>query len=469
MKKEYAGTILRVVKDGLADELGLTAGDKIIAINGENPRDIIDVSFAMADEEIELLVEHIDGEREIIAFDKDYDEELGVEFQSAVFDGIRSCRNNCCFCFIDMIAPSMRNSLSIKDDDYRLSFLYGNFITLTNLTDKDYERIEKYHLSPLYVSVQCTNPELRAKMLRYTGAGRLMEQLERLEKAGVEYHTQIVLCRGLNDGEELERSIEDIVARRPYAQSLAIVPVGITKYRRDPFPLEQFDAYSAGKVIDAVSRWQEKLRSDKDNNKTFIYLGDEFYFLAGRDIPPADYYDGFPQLDNGIGLTRNFIEEWQVAKNKSVMKSYDNELKLAIISGTAIAPVMQSLADEAKNLIKGLKPSVLAVENKLFGKEVNVSGLLTGRDIINNLKAATDNYEGILIPASAIRLGENILLDDITLDDVRQAFPDTRVEMVAGGSDYWQALTNWHEYNNSLNSDNYTSYTWQSNAGYTKP
>ena len=260
MSKHYAGVILRVYPGSLAEELELVPGDKILEINEQPLRDIIDLSFAMADEEIDLLVEHADGEREIISFEKDMDEELGVEFESAVFDGIRNCANHCYFCFVDMIAPNMRQSLSIKDDDYRLSFLYGNFVTMTNMGPRDFERIEKFHLSPLFVSVQCMNPELRAQMLRCPGAARIAEQLDNLEKAGADYHTQVVLCRGLNDGEELARTIREVVARRPHALSLAVVPVGVTKFRTDPFPLQQFDVESAARVIDEAEKWQKKLQ-----------------------------------------------------------------------------------------------------------------------------------------------------------------------------------------------------------------
>ncbi|WP_440330157.1 DUF512 domain-containing protein, partial [Mitsuokella multacida] len=285
MSKYYSGIILRVYPGSLAEELELVPGDKILEINGQGLRDIIDLSFAMADEEIDMLVEHADGEQEMISFEKEIDEELGVEFESAVFDGIRNCANHCYFCFVDMIAPNMRQSLSIKDDDYRLSFLYGNFVTMTNMGPNDFRRIKQFHLSPLFVSVQCMNPELRAQMLRCPGAAKIAEQLDNLEAAGADYHTQVVLCAGLNDGAELERTIREVVARRPHALSLAIVPVGITKYRTDPFPLHQFDAEGAARVIDEVEKWQKKIQEEE--GRTFIYLGDELYFLAGRPVPPT--------------------------------------------------------------------------------------------------------------------------------------------------------------------------------------
>ena len=274
------GEIIRVAAGSLAEELGLVPGDKILSVNGKELRDIIDLSFAFAEEEIDLLVEHADGEQEMISFDKDIDEELGAEFAAAVFDGIRRCANNCYFCFVNMVAPHMRSSLHIKDDDYRLSFLYGNFVTLSNMGEADFRRIEQLHLSPLYVSVQCMNPELRAQMLRCKRAALINEQLDRLEAAGADYHTQVVLCAGLNDGEELERTIRELVARRPHVLSLAVVPVGVTKFRTDPYPLKQFDAAGAAAVIDMAERWQKRLR--EETGRTFLYLGDEFYFLAGR-------------------------------------------------------------------------------------------------------------------------------------------------------------------------------------------
>ena len=459
MARTYPGIILRVLEGSIAEELELVPGDKILAVNDLPLRDIIDFSFAMADEEIELLVEHADGEQELIAFDKDYDEDFGVEFERAVFDGIRACANHCYFCFVDMIAPDMRHSLSVKDDDYRLSFLYGNFVTLTNMGAADFSRIERYHLSPLYVSVQCTNPVLRAEMLRYKGASDILGQLAKLEQAGADYHTQVVLCYGLNDGEELERTIRDITARRPHALSLAIVPVGLTKHRSDPFPLVQFDREGAARVIDQVEAWQERMRAEE--GRTFIYLGDEFYFLAGREVPPTEMYDGFPQLDNGIGLTRNFIEEW--AKAGVAMDEEDDEARIAVVSGTAVAPVMEQLARELDPDARRIH--VLPVVNEHFGATVNVSGLLTGHDIMQALQSLTHTVDGVLIPASALREGEDVFLDDMSLDAMRASFPSVRIEPVATGRDYREALAAWGAYHRERPSG---GYTWQSNAGYTK-
>ena len=468
------GRILKIYPGSLAEELELVPGDKLLEINGIKLRDIIDVSFAFADEEIEMLVEHEDGQQEVYEFDKDYDEELGVEFESAVFDGIRHCANNCLFCFVDQVAPDMRESLNIKDDDYRMSFLYGNFITMTNMVDADFQRIKQYHLSPLFVSVQCTNPDLRQKLLRCRTAGNLSAQLDKLEAADVEYHTQIVLCRDLNDGEELERSLRDIVARQPHALSVAIVPVGLTRFRQDCYPLKSFDKESAARVVEQVEAYQRQQR-EKDG-RTFIYLADEFYLLAGRELPPAEYYDGFPQLDNGIGLARNFMEEFAAAvaeadDSKAALaahKQQDNrdnraKLRLAVVSGTSISPLMAELAESISGA--GEQVTMVPVPNHHFGTTVNVSGLLTAKDMLAALQDVAGKVDGILIPESALRTGDNVFLDDVSLSDFCARL-SCRVETVGSGREYFHALTDWENYSGV--GDTAASYMWQSNAAYTK-
>ncbi|MBR6886977.1 MAG: DUF512 domain-containing protein [Selenomonadaceae bacterium] len=418
------GKISRIEAGSLAEELELEVGDKILKVNGKTPLDIIDLSFLLAEEEIELLIEHADGERELIEFEKDVDEELGAEFESAVFDKIRRCKNNCVFCFVNMIAPNMRKTLSIKDDDYRLSFLFGNFITLTNLTAKDFRRIKSYHLSPLFVSVHTMNPALRAKMLRTPLGANINQQLDELEKSGVEYHTQVVLCKDLNDGAELDFTIAEILKRRPHALSLAIVPVGVTKYRRDKFLLKQFDKKSALKVIAQVEAFQKKIRAE--TGRTFVYLGDEFYLLAEKELPPAEFYDDFPQIENGIGMTRNFIEEFG-AKKISVAKDFFVD----VVSGTSFAKVLKRLVD-APNV------RILPVENKFFGERVNVSGLLTGGDIIAALEGGERDL--ILIPATALKAGEEIFLDDVTLKELENKFLPAKVIPIRDGEEFRRIL-----------------------------
>lgn len=453
------GKITKIYNDSLAEELGLVIGDKIIAINNFNLRDIIDFSFQFADENIDLLIEHEDGEREIISFEKDYDEELGVEFESAV-DKILPCKNNCIFCFVNMTAPNARKSLHIKDDDYRLSFLYGNFITLTNMTDEDYKRIKNFHLSPLFVSIQTINPELRAKMLRTPRAANILNELDKLEKAGAYYHTQIVLCNEINDGEELERTVREL-SKRENVLSIAVVPVGITKYRRDSFPLKQFDKISAKNVIEKMQIWQEKFR--KEREETFLYLGDEFYILADVELPPENHYDGFPQLENGIGLTRNFIEEfnYELANFKGKIP-YKNKYNIDVVCGTSAAKFLEELADKIMQLNENLTVRILPVKNDFFGEKVNVSGLLTGQDILKTLKNFDGKRDGIIIPATALRTGEDVFLDDYSLEDLRKEFPNVKIRPAKTGSEFFEALVDFknYEYNEEIKTEKL------SNAGY---
>lgn len=453
------GIISAIHQGSLAEELELVPGDKIISINEQELTDIIDLSFALADEEIEMLIEHENGEQEIIAFEKDMDEELGAEFESAVFGKIRQCANNCYFCFVDQVAPNMRDSLYIKDDDYRLSFLYGNFVTMTNMGPRDLERIHRLHLSPLYISVHTTNPKLRGEMLRTKRGELIMEQLAKLNEADVEYHTQVVLCPGLNDGAELDRTIQDIISMQPCAKTLGIVPVGLTKFRENCYPLKTFDAQGAKKVIEQVRHWQEKMR--KQTGKNFIYLSDEFYLLAGEPLPKAEEYDGFPQLDNGIGLTRNFIEQWKETEINP--NNYQKLLNLDIICGKSAGKVIKNLVDELN--IDNLNANVLALENEFFGHEVTVTGLLTGQDIIKNLKQNKANRDGIIIPNCALREGEDIFLDDYTLEDIKKAFPDEEVKVASDAIMLKNLLADWH---NIKCERSKAIYTWQSNASYTK-
>ena len=417
------GLITKIEAGSLAEELELVAGDKILQVNGKTPTDIIDLSFLLAEEEIDLLVEHADGEREIIAFEKDIDEELGAEFESAVFDGVRRCKNHCVFCFVDMITPNMRKTLSIKDDDYRLSFLFGNFITLTNLTARDFRRIKNFHLSPLFVSIHSMNPDLRAKILRTPLGAKIHTQLDALEQAGVEYHTQVVLCKDLNDGAELEYTIAEIFKRVPHALSLAIVPVGVTRHRRDKFPLKQFDKNSAAKVIAQVEKFQRRARAEF--GRTFVYLGDEFYFLAEKNFPPVEHYDDFPQIENGIGMTRNFIEEFGSDEIKIADATID------VVSGTSFAKVLRQLVDSPN-------VRIVPVENKFFGARVNVSGLLTGGDILEALRGGERDL--ILIPATALKAGEEKFLDDVTVDDLRKIFAPAKVLPIRDGFEFRKIL-----------------------------
>ncbi len=461
MKQHHSGKVLRVEQDSIASELGIVPGDKIIEINGQSLSDIIDFSFACADEDIDLLVEHADGEQEFISFSKDVDDELGIEFESAVFDGIRRCANHCVFCFVDQVPPDMRGSLYVKDDDYRLSFLYGNFVTMTNMVKNDIERIKRYHLSPICISVHTTNMELRAKMLGTERASHLMEQLDVLDEAGIDYHAQVVLCPGINDGDELDKTIRDIADCRPHALSLAIVPVGLTKFREGCYPLTLYDKAGAERVIEQVSKWQCDERSRSGEN--FVYLGDEFYFMAGREIPAEDEYDGFPQLDNGVGLARNFECEWNDALfEDSDEASYDHPFKIAVICGTSIAPFFERLTSAIN--IHNLHIDVVPTANQFFGESVTVSGLLTGVDIVNVIRSRCADADGVIIPRCAIRDGENVFLDDMTLGELREKCGKD-VKTALSGGEVYELLAHWET---AESSDKMGEYAWQSNAAYVK-
>lgn len=458
----YSGTIIKINKDSLAEELGLCVGDMVISINGQQLIDIIDLSFAFAEEDISLLVEHKDGQQELIEFEKEYDEELGVEFESAVFDGIHHCGNNCCFCFVDQIAPNMRESLSVKDDDYRLSFLYGNFVTMTNMGKRDFERIRRLHLSPLYLSVHTTNAKLRSRMMNSKRAGEIESQLDILDSIDVQYHTQIVLCPELNDGAELEKTIKDIGARIPNALSIAVVPVGLTKYRENCYQLTMFDREGMRTVIAQVEKWQELFRKKIDNS--FVYLSDEFYLTAEYPFPESCYYDGFPQLDNGIGLSRNFIDEWQARRKRDRENQYGYErpLNITVVCGISAGKVFRPLLENMN--ISNLHIHILAVENEFFGKDITVTGLLTGQDILKALKKQEGDCDGVVLPASALREGEDIFLDDWTLQKLKDKYKK-EMKVAADADALYSLLTRWNHVKDIRENN---LYTWQSNAAYTK-
>ena len=430
--------IIARVKDGtLAEELELRPGDRILAVNGQEVKDIIELSFALADESLELLIEKSDGSQELFEIEKDYDEDLGVEFESAVFDQIRQCANRCLFCFVDQMPPGMRQSLYIKDDDYRLSFLYGNFVTMTNLGPKDLERIQRLHLSPLYVSVHTTDGDLRARMLGNPRAKNIKSLLETLISEGIELHTQVVLCPGLNDAENLEHTISDLYSLHPGVRSLAIVPVGLTRYREECHPLEGFTAEAAGRVISAVSRWQKQCKEENDTH--FVYLADEFYISAGEPIPDYEIYDDFPQLENGIGLVRSFLAEWEDTK-ATIRPQYQSPHLLDVVCGTSAAKILTPLLSSLNDT--NLQIRVAPVENGFIGPNVTVTGLLTGKDIADTLYALGGNRTGVIIPGVALRKGEDVFLDDSTPEDIaaRLGVP---VRVAYSAADLADLLAHW--------------------------
>lgn len=433
----HKGVIARVIPGSIAAELELQAGDKLLRVNGQEIKDIIELSFALADESLELLIEKEDGEQEFIELEKDYDEELGIEFESAVFDGVRSCANRCIFCFVDQMPPGMRKSLYVKDDDYRLSFLYGNFVTLTNVGSNDMKRIRNLHLSPLYVSVHATNGVVRERMLNNRRASQVMEQIHSLIEAGVELHTQVVLCPGINDGKILEQTIRELYALHPNILSLAIVPVGLSRYREGCYPLGKFSREEAQNIIDSVHTCQSQCR--RECGSSFVYLADEFYLVGGREIPEYNLYDGFPQLENGIGLVRNFLQEWQEAV-RAEKNGYSEPHYVDVVCGVSAKHILQPLCNELK--IKNLKVRLVAVNNNFFGSDITVTGLLTGEDIISELKSLTGPRTGVIIPGIALRKGENIFLDDSTPEDIVTSL-GVPVRIAHGSGELYNLLAAW--------------------------
>ena len=399
------GLISSVKHGSLAEAAGIKAGEGLTAVNGCAVQDIIDLSFLLADEVVELTLAAADGTERKVTITKKIDEDLGLEFESAVFDKVQTCYNKCIFCFVDQMIPGMRKGLYVRDDDYRLSFLYGNFITLTNMKDEDFERIIKTHLSPLYVSVHATDPEVRCKMMNNRFAGELMEKLQRLFDAGITVHTQIVCCPGYNDGEVLKRTYADLRALAAMVETMAVVPVGLTKKRAHLTPLRLFTQDEAAEIVTMVTEWQKECR--RSLGKSFVYLGDEFYILAGMPLPQAEWYDGFPQLENGIGLSRNFLEEWQEAQKIKPVKGSVNSV---IPVGTSAFKVLQPIIEEF-NAQTGMQHRLVAVENEFFGSSVNVTGLLCGHDILQAVRGA----ESVILPEVVLNS------DDLFLDDMSYA------------------------------------------------
>ena len=408
------GLISAVRKNSLAEAAGIVAGDKLVAVDGVQVKDIIELSFYTSDYEVELELENAQGQRRQVHIDKYPDEDLGLEFEAAVFDKVSTCYNNCIFCFVDQMIPGMRKGLYVRDDDYRLSFLYGNFITLTNLKEEDFQRIIQTHMTPLYVSVHATDPKVRCEMMHNRFAGELMDKLERLFAAGIEVHTQIVCCPGYNDGEILAKSFHDLYARHPHVLTMAVVPVGITKHREGLHPLRTFTKEEAAALIDQVTPWQRQCR--EETSKTFIYLGDEFYLLAGRDVPAAEWYDGFPQLENGIGLTRSFLDEWQATLPS--LSSYQAASPAVIPVGESAFTVLQPLLD-ALNKQFNTAHSFVPVPNQFFGGKVNVTGLLTASDILRTCK---ESGKRLILPAVVLN-NDKLFLDDTALEQFRKEYP----------------------------------------------
>ena len=428
MQKEK-GTIIRKVQNGsIAEEIGLESGDRIISINGEKIIDIFDYKFLVTDEKIELMIEKKDSEVWEIEIDKEIDEDLGIEFDSPMIDSAKSCMNKCIFCFIDQMPKGMRNTLYFKDDDTRLSFLSGNYVTLTNMKNDDLNKIIKYHMSPINISVHTTNPELRMKMLKNKNAKDIMKKIMKLTKAGIKVNCQIVLCREINDSMELDRTISELSDLYPEVNSISIVPVGITKYREGLTKLLPYDKVSASQTISQVVKWQEQLLKEKGFR--IVYLADEFYIMANHEIPDYHEYEDFPQLENGVGLIALFKDEYdryfyriKGLDNENVKmlrsKVCNNTRKVSIATGVLAFEFINELAKQLEQEFKGIQINVFPIKNNFFGEYVTVAGLITGQDIIEQLKNKHLGDE-LLIPESMLKACETLFLDDYTVEMIEK-------------------------------------------------
>lgn len=423
MKKHSVHIIKSINPGSIAEEMGIEAGDQLLKINDNEIEDIFDYQYLVQDDHLDVLIKKADGEEWLLDIDKDFDEDLGIEFENGLMDDYRSCSNKCIFCFIDQMPKGMRPTLYFKDDDSRLSFLQGNYVTLTNMSDADIDRILKYHLSPINISFQTTNPELRCKMLGNRFAGDALKKVDRLcaEDSGIELNGQIVLCKGVNDGDELERSIRDLTKYLPNLQSVSVVPVGLSKYREGLYPLEPFNAEDAANVIETIESWQKKVYNEYGMH--FIHASDEWYFLAGRDFPEAERYDGYLQLENGVGMMRLLIDEFDEAFD-DVLDDHAKELKevkrdISLATGRLVYPCIRDMAKRAMDICPGLNVKVYEIVNEFFGERITVSGLLTGQDIIKQLKGR-ELGTLLYLPENLLRSGEDYLLDDVTVSDIER-------------------------------------------------
>lgn len=417
MEKKHI--IQKILPGSIAEELELEPGDALLAIDGTSIEDIFDYQYLVQNAYIEVLIEKADGGQWLLEVDKDPDEDLGIVFESGLMDEYRHCRNKCVFCFIDQMPPGMRQTLYFKDDDARLSFLQGNYITLTNMSDHDVERICRYHLSPINISFHTMNPRLRCRMLNNRFAGEALKKVDLFYQAGIRMNGQIVLCKGLNDGGELRDTIQRLTRYIPNLESVSVVPVGLTRYREGLYPLEPFNGREAGEVIDLIESYQKSCYEKYGSH--FVHASDEWYILAGRELPEAERYDGYLQLENGVGMVRLLWDEFQEAlaegRRQGVLPDETKREELSIATGMLIYPYMVRMARELMEQCPGLHIFVYPVKNDFFGEHITVTGLLTGRDLAAQLSGKPLGQR-LLLTDHVLRNGETVFLDDMTLEEL---------------------------------------------------
>lgn len=430
-----------VVPDSPADIAGIKPGDNLIKVNDEEVIDIFDYRYNILSASLKLTVER-DGEILDFVINKEEDEDPGLDFENGLMDDYRSCHNKCIFCFIDQMPKGMRETLYFKDDDSRLSFLQGNYVTLTNMSERDIERIIRFKMEPINISFQTTNPELRCKMLNNRFAGEALKVADRFYEAGITMNGQIVLCKGVNDGDELKRSIEDLMKYMPVLESVSVVPVGLSKYREGLYPLEPFNKQDAEQVIDLIESYQ-KIAYEKFGLH-FIHASDEWYILAGRDVPEEERYDGYLQLENGVGMVRSMKDEFydalEVYRIKGIRKLFMKPFNVTLVTGRLAYPYMKEYADMVMAEYSKIKIQVVAIRNDFFGEMITVAGLLTGQDIVKQL-TELGHYDNILLPQCVLKADEPIFLDDMKLSELESALQVKSKIVKSSGYDLFLQMT----------------------------
>ena len=427
-------TIKSVDPGSIADELGLEPGDRLLSIDGHELEDIFDYEYYIENESIMVVIAKKNGEEWELDIENDY-QDLGLTFENGLMSDYKSCHNKCVFCFIDQMPKGMRETLYFKDDDSRLSFLQGNYVTLTNMKNKDIERIIKFKLAPINISVQTTNPELRCKMLHNRFAGEALKKIDRLYEAGTPMNGQVVMCKNLNDGDELDRTIRDLTKYIPCMESVSVVPVGLSKYRDGLYPLEPITAEDAAKTIDIIEKWQKKVYAEHGIH--FIHASDEFYILAGRELPEEERYDGYIQLENGVGMIRLLTTEVHEALDE--LEGDEEKEELSIATGKLAAVYLAGFLEEIKKKFPNRKVHLYPIRNDFFGEMITVAGLITGQDLIAQLK---DKPLGsrLLLPECMFRSGEEVFLDDITRQEVENALQVPVNIVKSSGQDFVNAV-----------------------------
>ncbi|MEH1843534.1 MAG: TIGR03279 family radical SAM protein [Nostoc sp.] len=426
--------ITKVLPDSIAAEIGFEAGDAIVAINGTRPRDLIDYQFLCADEVLELEVLDAAGKTHSLEIEKDYDEDLGLEFETALFDGLIQCNNRCPFCFIDQQPPGKRSSLYLKDDDYRLSFLYGSYLTLTNLPKREWQRIEQMRLSPLYVSVHATEPEVRIRLLKNPRAGQILQQLKWFQQRRLQIHAQVVVCPGINDGEHLEQTLNDLASFHtgevPAVASVAVVPVGLTRFRPPEDELTPVTREKAQEVISQVRLLSRQFRQKFASS--VVWLADEWFLIAGEELPSESEYEEYPQIDNGVGSIQLFLKQFATVAAELLPPKVYPQRKLTWVVGNAVEKAFQPIL-ERLNFVEGLEVNMRALCSDYWGQNISVTGLLTGHDLLLNLEGQ-DLGDGILLPNVMLKNGELVFLDDMSIEELAGRL-NTKIFPVAGVED----------------------------------